>query len=81
MQVTQIVTYDELKRIQFLVKTLQLDSFRLLSEFPLFNGCIEIRYEMNVEECNRMESFMNDETPKPLTKWMLIKRKIKKWLK
>lgn len=81
MEVSTIITNEDLKRIQFLVKSMSLVSFRIIDEFPMFNGNVQIRYEMNVEEHNRLQSFLNVETPKPLTRWTRIKRKFAKWLK
>lgn len=77
MQVSTTITYEDLKRIQFLVKSLGLVSFRILAEFQMFGDNVQLRYEMNVEEHNRLQSFMNIETPKPLTRWV----KFKRWLK
>ena len=81
MQVSTIISNEDLKRIQFLVKSLGLVSFRITDEFQLFDNRIQIRYEMNVEEHNRLQSFMNIETPKPLTRWARLKRNITKWFK
>lgn len=77
MEVSKIITHQELFDMQFLVKQLGLNSFRIIDEFPMFNGNIQVRYTMNVDEHNRLEQFMTKETPKPLTRWVRIKR----WLK
>lgn len=77
MEVSTIATHQELFDMQFLVKQLGLNSFRIVDEFPMFNGDIQIRYEIIVDEYNRLQRFMNKETPKPLTCWV----KFKRWLK
>ena len=77
MQCSTIISHEDLKRIQFLVKTMELNSFRILSEFQLFGDKRQIVYEMDVNEHNRLEKFLKTDPPKPLTKLAKIKRWVK----
>lgn len=67
MEVRATISRDELKQIQFIVKTLQLNSFRILETFECFSN-VQVRYEMNVDEHNRLYSFLRQDEPKPLSK-------------
>ena len=68
MEVLSTISHDELKQIQFIVKTLQLNSFRILETFECFSN-IQVRYEINVDENNRLNSFLRQDEPKPLSKF------------
>lgn len=74
--VNDFANEDELKRIQFLVKKLELKTFRFLYvyNFKTFKKSYSICYEVDCDEHNRLSSFLNSELPEPKSKLSIVLR-------
>lgn len=74
--VNDFANENELKRIQFLVKKLELKTFRFLyvHNFKTFKKSYSICYEVDCDEYNRLSSFLNNELPEPKSKSSIIFR-------
>ena len=77
MHVSTTVTYEELVRIQELIKLLGLKSIRFESVFNVF-GKYQIAYTCEVSDSNRISYFMQKNTPKPLSRFDKLVRNIKR---
>jgi hypothetical protein len=60
LYVSETLNLSQLKQIQYLVKQLELNSFRFLEQYKFKPNQITVKYEINVEDYNKLSTFRYD---------------------
>lgn len=67
------------KRIQDLVKLLELNSFRFLCvHVSTFDGSISAEYKINQDDYRKLHTYLNDNEVQPWSRWKHFIFKIKR---